>query len=174
MSTFEQNLNEWAAAAVPILEGVTGDYGAYITYGELRDRIFDETRIRTDMLMPNFSSRLLNKVIHLGNERGLPQLTSLVVHASDGKVGEGFDEVLRVARKDLPATELERETAPAAARLDCYWKYADDVPADAQPRLTARNEAKVTPQKKAAGEPRPVCPVHGLELSASGVCAFCD
>ncbi|WP_415853645.1 hypothetical protein [Sinomonas sp. G460-2] len=171
---FQQALNQWAEAAVPVLEDVARTYPAHITYSELRDRVFEATGVRTGSHVRNWIGKVLYRVIRLGNERGLPPLTSLVVRVSDGMVGEGFDAVLRAAGRDVPATDLERERAAAAARLECYRAYGADVPADAEQLLTPRYEARVNPPKTAAPRARPVCPIHGLELSASGVCAFCD
>lgn len=140
---FSQALDSWAEASVPVLEEVARRYGSYITYKDLAAKVFDSTGIRTRMLVQNLSSRLLNRVIRLCNERGLPALSSLVVHATDGMVGSGFDAVLLASGRDVPATELERERAAATERLACYRMYCTDVPADAEPRLTLKYEARV-------------------------------
>lgn len=170
---FPQALTEWAEASVPMLEGVARTYGGVITYSELASRLFDATGIHTRVLVQNFSSRLLNRVIHICLELGLPSLSSLVVHATDGMVGSGFDEALRASGKDIPGTELERERAAATERLACYRAYGHGVPADAEPRLTLKYEARVNPVKKDAPKPKPVCAVHGIQLPATGVCDYC-
>jgi len=135
---FPQALDEWAETSVPVLKDVARTYGGYITYSQLASRFFDETRIHTTGLLTRWSGRLLNRVIHLCLEQKLPALSSLVIHASDGMVGSGFDEVLRASGKDVPGTDLERERAAAAERLKCYREYSSDVPADAEPRLTVK------------------------------------
>ncbi|MDJ0459917.1 hypothetical protein PUN71_022170 [Arthrobacter sp. NQ7] len=170
---FQDSLDAWAEAAVPVLQEVARTYGNHITYKGLATRVFDITGVRTDMLVQNLSSKLLDRVIRLCRERNLPALTSLVVAATDGTVGPGFDAVLRAAGKEVPGTPLERERAAAAERLECYRAYCPDVPADAVPRLTPVYEARVNPVKKEAPRPKPVCPVHGIQLPATGICDDC-
>ncbi|MBG0739045.1 hypothetical protein IV500_06475 [Paeniglutamicibacter antarcticus] len=170
---FETAIKEWAAAAVLVLEDVAGTYGGYITYAGLTTWVFDETRIYTLMLLPNLSSRLLNRVIRICHERDLPALSSLVVNATDGMVGSGFDEVLWAAGREVPATDLDRERVAAAERLKCYRVYCTDVPADAEPHLTAKYQALVSPVEKDAPKPKPVCVVHGMQLPVTGVCDYC-
>jgi hypothetical protein len=169
---FPQAIDEWADAAVLVLEDVATTYGAHITYKELATRLFDATGIHTRMLVQNMSARLLNRVIHLCLEQNRPALSSLVVTATDGTVGAGFDEVLRASGKEIPATRLERERAAAVERLACYRAYGE-VPADAEPRLTPKYEAQVNPVVKATPQPKPVCLVHGIQLPATGVCDDC-
>ncbi|GAA4034263.1 hypothetical protein GCM10023063_17790 [Arthrobacter methylotrophus] len=170
---FQDSLDGWAEAAVPVLQGVARTYNDHITYKDLATRVFDITGVRTDMLVRNLSSKLLNRVIHLCRERNLPALSSLVVSSTDGTVGPGFDAVLRAAGKEVPGSTLERERAAAAERLECYRAYCPDVPADAVPQLTPVYEAKVNPPKKEAPRPKPVCAVHGIQLPATGICDDC-
>ncbi|WP_324642444.1 hypothetical protein [Pseudarthrobacter sp. LT1] len=101
-SAFRQDIEKWALAAVPVLQDVAGTYGGFITYKALATRVFEETKTSTRMLVPNFSSRLLNRVIRLCLENNLPALTSLVVSATDGTVGTGFDAALRGLRTGGP------------------------------------------------------------------------
>lgn len=170
---FSQALDAWAEASVPVLEDVARTYGSHITYKELAARVFESTGIHTKMLVRDLSSRLLNKVIRICNERGLPALSSLVVHSTDGMVGSGFDAVLLASGRDVPATELERERAAAAERLACYRVYCKDVPANAEPRLTLKYEARLNPVIKEAPRPKPICPRHGIQLPATGICDDC-
>lgn len=170
---FQQDIENWAQAAVPVLQEVAGTYGSFISYKELATRVFDETGTSTRMLVPNFSSRLLNRVIHICLEKELPALSSLVVSATDGTVGSGFDAVLRASGREVPETALERERIAAAERLECYRRCGADVPADAEPRLTPKYEVRVNPPKRAAPKPKPVCAVHGIQLPATGVCDDC-
>jgi hypothetical protein len=170
---FQDSLDGWAEAAVPVLQEVAGTYGNYITYGGLATRVFDITGVRTDMLVQNLSSKLLDRVIRICRERSLPALSSLVVSATDGTVGTGFDAVLRVGGREVPETPLERERAAAAERLECYRAYCPDVPADAAPQLTPAYEARVNPVRKETPRPKPVCAVHGIQLPATGICDDC-
>lgn len=170
---FAQAIEVWAQAAVPVLEDVARTFGGYITYKDLAARVFDATGIHTRMLVQNMSARLLNRVLRICLERGLPALTSLVVTATDGTVGSGFDEVLRASGRVVPATALERERAAAAERLECYRAYCKDIPADAEPKLTPKYEARVNPVKKDAPKPKPVCARCGLQLPATRICDDC-
>lgn len=170
---FPQALEAWVGQSIPVLIDVAGTYGGYITYSELASRLFDATGYHTRTLVTRWSGRLLNRVIHHCLEHTLPALSSLVVYAADGTVGPGFDEVLRASGKEIPRTALERERAAAAERLKCYLKYCDDVPADAEPKLTRKYEARVHPVKKEAPKSKPVCVVHGIQLPATGVCDYC-
>lgn len=170
---FQRDIEKWAQAAVTALQEVAATYGNFITYKNLTTRVFDETGTSTRMLVSNFSSRLLNRVINICLEKDLPALSSLVVSATDGTVGSGFDAVLRASGREVPGTALERERIAATERLDCYRRCGADVPANAEPRLTPKYEARVNPPKKVAAKPKPICAVHGIQLPATGVCDDC-
>lgn len=170
---FQQDIEKWAQAAIPVLQEVAGTYGGFITYKALATRVFEATETSTRMLVPNFSSRLLSRVIHLCLEKDLPALSSLVVSAADGAVGTGFDAVLRTSGREVPDTALERERIAAAERLECYKRCGAVVPADAAPQLTPMYEARINPPRKDAPKPKPVCAVHGIQLPATGVCDDC-
>ncbi|WP_258229010.1 hypothetical protein [Arthrobacter sp. HMWF013] len=170
---FEQALEEWSEVSVPILVEVAGTYGGYITYSELASRLNRATGIHTGQLLSNWSGKLLNRVIHLCRENGLPARSALVVHASDGTVGKGFDEVFRASNRNVPHTEIERERAAAAERLECYRVYCSTIPADAEPQLTRQYEARVNPRKKDTSRTNKVCPLHGIQLPATGFCDDC-
>lgn len=172
-TAFQRDIERWAQAAVPVLQDVAGTYGNFIAYKALATRVFDATQASTRMLVPNFSSRLLNRVIQICLERDLPPLTSLVVSATDGTVGAGFDAVLRASGREVPGTPLERERIAAAERLACYRAYCKDMPADAAPQLTPKYEARVNPVKKEAPKPKPVCDSCGIQLPATKVCDYC-
>lgn len=81
--------------------------------------------------------------------------------------------LLRASGRDVPGTELERERAAAAERLECYRVYCKDVPADAEPQLTSKYDARVNPAKKDVPRPKPVCPGCEIQLPATGVCDDC-
>ncbi len=172
-TAFQQSINGWAQAAVPVLQEVAGTFGGHITYKGLATRVFEITGRSTEMLVQNLSSKLLNKVIHICLERNLPALSSLVVSATDGTVGTGFDAVLLASGREVPGTALERERVAAAERLKCYRAYCPDVPADAEPQLTPKYEARVNPVKKEAPKPKPVCDICGIQLPATKICDYC-
>jgi hypothetical protein len=160
-----------------MLEYVARSYGGYITYSELASRLVDSTGIRTGQLLSNWSGKLLNQVIHLCLERGLPALSSLVVHATYGMVGSGFDEVLRASGRDAPGNDLEREQAAAAERLECYWAYCKDLlrrrhpvqsrcascmGSSCRPRGSATTAHKDVERHTAASSPQSVSRTHRL------------
>jgi hypothetical protein len=170
---FQQDVDRWADAAVAVLQEVARTYGGHITYKALVERVFSDTGVSTGMVLNNLSSMLLEKVIGVCRERGLPALSSLVVRAADGTVGSGFDAALQAAGREIPGTPLERERAAAAERLECYRAYCPDVPADAVPLLTPKYEARVNPVKKEAPRPKPVCDSCGIQLPATKICDYC-
>lgn len=164
----------WAAAAYPVLEEVASRYGSVVYYKEVAERIQDLSGIRTTMLLSNWIGRVLGKVLHRTADEGKPPLTALVVRAEDGGVGDGYDESL-VRYRGRPATSREeRERFAAEDRLDCYRRYAKDVPEGARPRLTPQLEERLR-TKKARPETVPaVCPTCYMQLPASGHCDACD
>lgn len=79
----------WARHAYGILIDVAQTYHSTITYGELRDRLFAASGIRTSALLQNWIGEVLNRVIHESRRRGDPPLSALVVRTEDGMVGGG-------------------------------------------------------------------------------------
>jgi hypothetical protein len=94
-------------------------------------------------------SEVLAMVVHVCHRLAEPALTSLVIDGADGRVGEAFDEVRRTEELPPFADAEEREQAAAASRLDCYRRYAPNVPEDARPTLVSAAAAQRTPTLKA-------------------------
>lgn len=167
-------LDAWLRAAYEVLKDVAGVYGGTITYGKLRDRIFQLTGYRTKQLPQNFLPTLLGPIQRETAQDGLPPLTSLVVRASDGRVGPGYITHTRLSGID---DDHEREVAAAQDRLACYRRFALDVPTDAVPQLTARYRAVRERAECKAPRERPAaqaCPTCGYTLPATGVCDDCN
>ncbi|HEX5968865.1 MAG TPA: hypothetical protein VFY88_10330, partial [Intrasporangium sp.] len=132
--------------------------------------------------------KMIAQANHLRDE---PALASLVVHKHDGRVGAGYDEVRRLAGQPPIADEMERENHAAAARLECYRRWCDDVPADARPTLVTpshpvraatpgRSASKAAPaSSRATSRSREerrggICPTCFMEMPVAGPCPNCS
>lgn len=152
-------------------------YNAYVTYKELGDAAKAATGIRYDASY-RWVGKLLGPIVWRCREEGLPPLTSLVVHADDHSVGEGYDEVLRAA--DLPVPEgpdklAELDDHAAESRLECYRYFGAELPpGGGVPTLTPKIKASREARKATAPKPLRFCPVHNIALPATGRCDECD
>ncbi|RKT20147.1 hypothetical protein BX285_4628 [Streptomyces sp. 1114.5] len=182
----------WTRAAYPALVEVARRYHAVITSADLAEAVQEASGVRTRVNQRHWIGKVLSLVVLEAHRRGDPPLTALVVHAADGKVGAGYQEVLAVAGQPPLAQEMDREQHAAAARLACYRHFGADLPADGgtpalAPRLRAalqRKTAATTTRTSAhaaasvsaaAAAPRPpaICPNCFLELPATRVCDSC-
>jgi hypothetical protein len=185
----------WTRAAYPALVDVAGRYHAVISYADLAEAVQEASGVRTRIHQRHWIGKVLSLVILEAHRRGDPPLTALVVNATDGKVGAGYQEVLAVAGQPPLSSEMDREQHAAAARLACYRHFGADLPADGgtpalAPRLRASLERKAatatatgtrtrtaTPAAATAtpAAPRPpaICPTCFLELPATRVCDSC-
>ncbi|MBO1419709.1 hypothetical protein J0670_34535 [Streptomyces sp. FH025] len=166
----------WTRAAYPALTDVARRYHAVITYGELAEQVQQASGVRTRIDQRHWIGKVLALVVREAHRRGDPPLTALVVHAADGKVGAGYQDVLAVAGQPPLADEMDREQHAAAARLACYRHFGADLPADGGiPALAPRLRASVARKAAAATVARPpaICPTCFLELPATRVCDSC-
>jgi hypothetical protein len=168
---FADALAAWVPFAYNELLATARKYNAYVTYLELSEHVQELSGIRTRMLLTNWIGKLLEQVAIRAKANGEPPLTSLCVH-QDGTIGAGYARAPKSVI-DTPGEDIEYYAAQH--RLLCYQKYAADLPTDGgHPALTKA----VTQQRarKAAQEPvRPaLCPVHFMELPASGRCDYCE
>ncbi|WBP91022.1 hypothetical protein [Kitasatospora cathayae] len=173
----------WTRAAYPALEDVARRYHAVITYAELAEAVQQASGVRTSVNQRHWIGKVLALVVREAHRRGDPPLTALVVHATDGMVGAGYQDVLAVAGQPPIADEMDREQHAAAARLACYRHFGADLPADGgtpalAPRLKSAQTRKSAQARKtaaAAPAPRPpaICPNCFLELPATRVCDSC-
>lgn len=113
----------WADEAYRMLAGVACTYHAVITYRELADAAQKVSGVRTSVLFHHWIGDVLRRVVHEAHRRGDPPLTALVVHSTDGKVGQGYKAVLEVAGEPPVDNDLEREYHAASARLECYRRF---------------------------------------------------
>lgn len=164
----------WQSVATGILQDVASAYGKTVTYGMLKNRLFDDTGYRTRQLVSNWIAPVLGAIQRDTETDGLPPLTSLVVHLNNGQVGSGYITQGRPKRFDDPH---EREMAAATDRLACYRAYAHDVPDNAQPQLTKLYKLKrardLRVGKRSNIDPAS-CPGCHEQLPATGVCDRCD
>ncbi|CAM5290546.1 hypothetical protein ACIG0C_05330 [Kitasatospora aureofaciens] len=172
----------WTRAAYPALVEVARRYHAVITYAELAEAVQQASGVRTSINQRHWIGKVLALVVREAHRRGDPPLTSLVVHAADGMVGTGYQDVLAVAGQPPIPDEMDREQHAAAARLACYRHFGADLPADGgipalAPRLktAATRRSTTTTTVAAAPAPRPpaICPTCFLELPATRVCDSC-
>ncbi|MFF7995656.1 hypothetical protein ACFZDG_38525 [Kitasatospora xanthocidica] len=166
----------WTRAAYPALVEVARRYHGVITYADLAEAVQEASGVRTRINQRHWIGKVLSLVILEAHRRGDPPLTALVVHAVDGKVGPGYQEVLAVAGQPPLAEEMDREQHAAAARLACYRHFGADLPADGgTPALAPRLRASVERKAAAVAEARPpaICPNCFLQLPATRVCDSC-
>lgn len=173
----------WAQAAVEVLVEVAGRYRGLITYAELAEQVQARTGLRTRASFRSWIGALLAQVVARCHAEGLPPLTSLVVHR--------------------PGAEVGMDEATVQARLTCYCRFADDVPAEVvaaaeaaaraneeaaraeeeakearRRRTPARTRARAPGQRQerrstAAEEAPRICPTCFVQLPASGICDDC-
>ncbi|WP_147262046.1 DUF429 domain-containing protein [Blastococcus sp. TF02A-26] len=134
-------VDAWIQATPTILERVAATYGGSITYEQLAHQLFDETGYRTRMLLGQWIGQVLGPVQAATLTGGKPPLSSLVVTAATGGVGDGY---VNHEHPDGFASFAERQHAAAVDRLTCYRTYCDHVPGDAAPQMTPLYIAKQT------------------------------
>lgn len=171
---YQDALKLWANAAIPILENVASQYNGYIFYKDLGERLFRETGVHTTIQLGNWIGKPLGAVLHHCHEQGLPALSSLVVRSGNGMVGEGFNEYLRMAGREIVADPLELEWVAAAERLKCYQLYCAQIPENAKQSLTREYAERIGRKTPGAPQPLPVCTNCGTVLPRSMQCDYCD
>lgn len=188
--TSDEAIRTWAAEAHDLLVAVASRYGSVISPAQLAARMQDRTGVRTDTPPTEWYGRLLQQIVHRCHATGEPPLASLIINPRDGGVGVAYVEVLRLQGL-AAANPLAREKHAAAARLDCYLRFASDVPANATPQLAPQTGRTVTapsrtrvasgprtarPAAKPAVPDKPltrICPTCFLETPLDGECQNC-
>ncbi len=181
----------WVKHAYDTLVETASRYNAVITYGDLAEEVQRRSGLHTEAPLRNWVGDLLKMIAQANHLREEPPLTSLVILKHDGRVGAGYDEVFRLAGQPPIADEVERENHAAAARLECYRRWCDDVPADARPTLATRarssstaapgrSTSRTTPRSPARTTPRSreerrggICPTCFMEMPVAGPCPNC-
>ena len=168
---FADAMATWVPLAHEMLVRTASTYNATTTYKQLTEAVQERSGIRTKMLIGNWSGKLLERVARQAADTAEPPLTSLCVH-QDGTIGDGYLQAPR-AVADTPDADVEE--LAAEHRFLCYQRYATDLPADGgAPTLTAQ-VAQARSRRPPSEPARPAtCPIHYVELSATGVCSDCD
>lgn len=170
--TYQQKVALWGDAAVPVLEQVASVYGDYIYYKEFADKLVEATGATTGQGLQNWIGDPLNRVIQYCLANDLPALSALVVRATDGKVGEGFNAFLQGTGQPRVENPDQLERVAAKERLECYRIYSEDVPKDATPALTRQFQATI--DRKEPKPPPPTCGSCSTVLPISGQCDYCN
>jgi hypothetical protein len=126
----EEAYQAWFEAAIPYLKGLAASYMGYTTYAMFVRYLFEQTGIRTNRPLQKWPGEILGMVLDECARRGWPALSSMVVDQKYGICGTGFGAYY-VGIMDEPTNDEEREELAAHLRVNCYRKYALDVPADA-------------------------------------------
>ena len=172
----------WVDATEGILERVAAVYGGSITYEQLAEQLFDTTGYRTRMMLGHWIGQVLGPVQAATLTDGKPPLSSLVVRAGTGGVGDGY---VNHEHPEGFVSFAERQRAAAVDRLTCYRTYCDHVPQNAVPQMTRLYLAKQTgrPEPRSpARRPLPprlpspprTCTTCFTALPATGRCDYCS
>lgn len=170
----EESGAAWALAARNALIETAHSYDALVTTKELAALVQQMSRIRSDQPPHRWIGDVLRRVATECAGRDEPLLSSLCVDAS-GSVGAGYADVVLTVRGESPA---DPDQHAAHERLSCYRHFGANVPAGGgaaalTPQLKARRE-RVTSAAQAALRPATLCPVHHVEMPATGVCDLCE
>jgi hypothetical protein len=164
-------VDTWSHAARTVLEDVARNYGTWITYGELAERVQADTGIRTTKMIHYWIGQVLGRVARRQPPEE-PTLTSLVVQAN-GTIGSGFLEIVRERNVEEP---IDIELFAARERLACHHYFGATLPPDGgQPVYThevARRRARQRTRRRATPEAA-FCPRCHVQLPATGVCSTC-
>jgi hypothetical protein len=113
-------LDRYTDAAWDILIDVARA-GTTITYGSLAERIVEDTGIEERRPINWWIGNVLAAIAKINHEQGEPIMSSLVVRASDGQVGEGY---LIPVRDLLGEDPEDGEEHAALQRVRCYRYFA--------------------------------------------------
>lgn len=116
-------IRRWWPAARTVLVETAGEYGAWISYQELSDRIQASTGITTNQPAEEWIGRVLSAVAADAEQRGEPRLTSLSL-TSERRIADDYPGV-------ADGTDARtRERVAAEDRLECYRAFGAEMPAD--------------------------------------------
>lgn len=164
-------LGPWGQSAHDQLLSTASTYQAVITYKELAELVQRVSGVRTEMLMMHWIGSVLEDVARRCIAQDQPPLTSLCVH-QDGTIGDGYAKAARLSGIEVNG---DIELLAAEHRLECYRRYATDLPPDGgQPTLT--RQVADRRNRTAPGRPEPVvvmCPNCQIQLPRSGACGYC-
>ncbi len=166
-------LEKWIPVAFDRLVEVAKTYNGFITYKELTNAVQEATGVTHKAVLSNWSGSLLEPIVIRCRRENLPPLTALCVK-EDGTVGDGYRAVLREAGLPIPTDLAELDDHAAIARLQCHQFFGAALPpGGGEPTLTPR--ARAARERKKVTEPQPpkLCPIHFIQLPATGICDSC-
>lgn len=191
--SMQGRLELWADHAHAVLVETAQVLHLAITDADLARLVQERSDEHSSMPARSWLPKVLRIVAQRCSDAGEPPLTALVVRGSDHHVGPDYD--IALAFDDIrPANEAEREQLAAEGRLECYRRYAADVPEGAAPNLhpitslTSDNRGLAGPPvkpRRAPRAPKPstkpvvvekapeICPSCFLQLPMSGICPNC-
>ena len=164
----------WAAAAYDVLRDAATTYGSTVSYKELSTQIQWLTGIATKQLLHQWVGEVLTRVGARCAAADEPLLPALCVDTR-GYVGAGYAGAVAAAHLPVPD---DADVHAAEQRLECYRRWASDVPEDGgsaqvmAPRKVRPATAKKAPVAEPA--PTPTCPTCYMELPLTGGCNYCD
>ncbi|MEP6697641.1 MAG: hypothetical protein ABJA34_12320 [Pseudonocardiales bacterium] len=163
----------WAPVAREAMLTTASRYREVITYKELAAQVHETSGITTTQRLDYWIGGLLENVAIMSKECGEPPLTSLCVH-QDGTIGPGYARAPKLTVNDDPDADVD--DLAAHHRLLCYRAYAADLPTDGGVAAHTPQVAAARARRKHSepAAPGPICPMHFMELSATGVCAICE
>ena len=173
-------IRQWTPAAREVLIETARQYGGWITYQELSDRIQKSTGITTDQLLAHWIGRVLGAVAADAEQRGEPRLTSVCVTA-ERLIGDGYPGV------PAGTDARTRERVAAEDRLECYRFFGATMPADggtptvlaplpARPARSdrpVRSRAAAAPTAPSAALRETTCPHCFMVVPAAAACRDC-
>ena len=164
----------WTDQAILKLESVASTYGAYITYKDLGDHLFETTKVRTTNLLPRWIRVTLINVLDYCDERNLPAITALVVQKGSGMVGPGFNAWLERKNRSRMEDAYALEFLAAKERFECYRLYCPHVPDNAVPMPTPQLARKVNAGTVKWPCAQPPCSSCGRPLKFYEPCPACS
>ena len=160
---FADAMDRWVPLAHEILVQTAKTYNATTTYKQLTEAV-QEARASARELITHWIGKLLERVAR--RVEGQPPLTSSASIRTERSAGY-FQAPRAVA--DTP-TPTSRNSPPSTG--SCYQRYARTCPRGGAPPSPRRSRGAIPPSTPTA---RPAtCPIHYVELSATGVCSDCD
>ena len=169
---FSEAKEAWAQVAYDVLVATARRYGDYITYSELARRVLSESGIGYRPHQRNWIGKVLGVVAKRCVTSGEPPLSALCVSSDTERVGVGYEYVLSLMGLPIPE---DLQPHAAESRLECYRFYGAELPPDGgRPTLTRKVAAARNKVRQPAPTTAAFCPIHHIQLPASGRCDYCD
>lgn len=146
-------------------------YGRSIAYEQLAEELFEQTGYGTRMLLGNWIGQVLGPVQSATLAEGKPPLSSLVVRAETGGVGEGY---VNHQHPQGFATFAERQQAAAVDRLHLLPSLPRSR---ARRRRTSDDRAVLRQEQREGGPCTPTAkdlPYMLHRATTSGRCDYCE